>query len=93
MIEAVKAATVEAIAFIKSDTGKAVEIYRDMNKDKMSSDELLDLLKQPHMMDFIAAPQGTMKLAAHLHKTGTLRRMPAAWTDYYLPVAHDLPGN
>ena len=24
---------------------------------------------------------------------GTLRTLPAAWTDYYLPAAHDLPGS
>jgi len=33
-----------------------------------------------------------MKFAAHLF-TGTLKTMPKAFTDYYLPVAHDLKGN
>ena len=45
------------------------------------------MLKQPGMMDWTAAPQGTMKFAAHLHKVGTLKTMPKAWTDYYLPIA------
>jgi NitT/TauT family transport system substrate-binding protein len=34
-----------------------------------------------------------MKFAAHLHKVGTLKTMPKAWTDYYLPITADLPGN
>src|SRR5215472_5354631 len=58
--------------------------------DKTSTNELLEMLKQPGMMDWIAAPQGTMKFAAHLHKTGTLKTMPKAWTDYYLAEAADL---
>ena len=33
------------------------------------------------MMDFRIDPQGTMKFATHLHKIGTLKTMPAAWTD------------
>jgi NitT/TauT family transport system substrate-binding protein len=50
-------------------------------------------LKEPGMMEWNLQPQGTMKFAAHLFKVGTLKTMPKAFTDYYLPVAHDLKGN
>ena len=50
-------------------------------------------LREPGMMEWNLQPQGTMKFAAHLFKTGTLKSMPKAWTDYYLPVAHELKGN
>jgi len=93
VILAIKAASLQAIDFIKKDPRAAVEIYREVMHDKTSTDELLEMLKQPGMMDWIAAPQGTMKFAAHLHKTGTLKTMPKAWTDYYLAEAADLPGN
>ena len=93
IVAAIKAATFVAIDFIKSNTPAAVDIYREITKDKMSADEILDMLKQPGMMEWIAAPQGTMKFAAHLHKVGTLKTMPKAWTDYYLPITADLPGN
>jgi NitT/TauT family transport system substrate-binding protein len=93
IIEAIKAATLEAIAFIKNDTPAAVQIYRELSKDKHSNEELLDVLKQPGMMDYVSAPQGTMKFAEHLHKIGTLKTMPKAWTDYYLPSSKDLNGN
>jgi NitT/TauT family transport system substrate-binding protein len=93
LIMAIKTASLEAIDFIKKDPRAAVEIYREVTHDKTSADELLEMLKQPGMMDWIAAPQGTMKFAAHLYKTGTLKTMPKAWTDYYLPSAADLPGS
>jgi len=93
VIAAIKAASLEAIDYIRKDTRGAVEIYREVMHDKTGTEELLDMLKQPGMMDWVAAPQGTMKFAAHLYKTGTLKTMPKAWTDYYLPVTHDLPGN
>jgi NitT/TauT family transport system substrate-binding protein len=93
LIAAIKAATFAAIDFIRKDTPAAVAIYRDVTKDKMSAEDILDMLKRPGMMEWTAAPQGTMKFAAHLYKIGTLKTMPKAWTDYYLPITADLPGN
>ncbi|HMH72968.1 MAG TPA: ABC transporter substrate-binding protein, partial [Bradyrhizobium sp.] len=61
--------------------------------DKTATDDLLAWLKEPGMMEWNLEPQGTMKFANHLFKTGTLKTQPKAWTDYYLPVAHDLKGN
>jgi NitT/TauT family transport system substrate-binding protein len=91
--QAVRDATKEAQDLIRSDTKQAVEIYKEITGDKTSVEELLDLLKEPGMMEWNLEPQGTMKFAAHLYKTGTLKTQPKAWTDYYLPVAHDLKGN
>jgi NitT/TauT family transport system substrate-binding protein len=34
-----------------------------------------------------------MRFAEHLYKTGVLKTMPKAWTDYYLPTSSDLPGS
>ena len=93
VVAAIKAASLEAIDYIKKDPRASVEIYREVMHDKTSAEELLEMLKQPGMMDWIAAPQGTMEFAAHLYKVGTLKTMPKSWTDYYLPTAHDLPGN
>src|SRR4051795_9021247 len=93
IIQAVRDATKEAQDLIRSDTRTAVEIYKEITGDKTSVEELLDLLKEPGMMEWNLEPQGTMKFAAHLFKTGTLKNQPKAWTDYYLPVAHDLKGN
>jgi sulfonate transport system substrate-binding protein len=93
IVQAVRDATKEAQDLIRSDTRAAVEIYKEVTGDKTSVEDLLAWLKEPGMMEWNLQPQGTMKFAAHLFKTGTLKTMPKAFTDYYLPVSHDLKGN
>src|SRR5437899_8094650 len=93
IIQAVRDATKAAQDLIRSDTRAAVEIYKEVTGDKTSVEDLLAWLKEPGMMEWNLQPQGTMKFAAHLFKVGTLKTMPKAFTDYYLPVAHDLKGN
>jgi NitT/TauT family transport system substrate-binding protein len=93
IVQAVRDATKEAHDLIRSDTKAAVEIYKEVTGDKTSVDDLLAWLKEPGMMEWNLQPQGTMKFANHLFKTGTLKTQPKAWTDYYLPIAHDLNGS
>ena len=93
VVKALRAATAAAIAFIKSNTAESIEIYKEITGDKTDSNDLADIMKQPDMMDFIMDPQGTMKFAEHLFKIGTLKTMPKAWTDYYLPTSADLKGS
>jgi NitT/TauT family transport system substrate-binding protein len=93
IIKAVREATAEAIDLIKKDPKSAVEAYKTVSGDKTSVEDLLAILNEPHMMEFRMDPQGTMKFASHLYKTGVLKTMPKAWTDYYLPEAADLNGN
>lgn len=93
LIKATRAATEEAKAMIEGDIRGAVEVYKRVSGDKTETSELVDMFAQPGMMQWELYPQGTMRFAEHLTKVGTLRTMPAAWTDYYLPIAHDLPGN
>jgi NitT/TauT family transport system substrate-binding protein len=93
IVQAVRDATKEAQDLIRNDTRTAVEIYKEITGDKTSVEDLLTWLKEPGMMEWNLEPQGTMKFASHLFKTGTLKTQPKAWTDYYLPVAHDLKGS
>lgn len=92
-IEAVRKAAEEAKAMIEKDMVGGVEAYKEINNDKTPTETLVELMKQPGMADFNLYPQGTMKFAAHLHKIGALKNMPASWKDYYLPTSHDLPGS
>ncbi|TAM85704.1 MAG: ABC transporter substrate-binding protein [Candidimonas sp.] len=85
LIEAVLNATKDAIAFIKSDTPAAVDIYREVSGDKTSQAELLDMMKQPGMMDYQMMPAGAMVFANHMHRVGILKTEPKAWTDFFLP--------
>ena len=93
IVQAVRDATKEAQDLIRNDTRTAIEIYKEITGDKTSVEDLLAWLKEPGMMEWNLEPQGTMKFANHLFKTGTLKTQPKAWTDYYLPVAHDLKGS
>ena len=93
IIQALRAAAEEAKRFIETDTKAAVEIYKEINNDKTPSEQLLELLAQPGMMEWNLYPQGTLKFASHLNRIGALKNLPASWKDYYLPIAHDMPGN
>jgi NitT/TauT family transport system substrate-binding protein len=94
IIQAVRKATEEAIASIKKDPKVALEAYKTVSGDKTSIDDLMKIMEEPGFIDdFRTDPQGTMKFATHLHKIGTLKTMPTAWTDYYLPESADLNGN
>jgi NitT/TauT family transport system substrate-binding protein len=93
LVKALRTATEEAIAFIKKDPKSALEAYKSVSGDKTSIDDLMAMLKEPHMDEWRTDPQGTMKFAEHLHKVGTLKTMPKAWTDYYLPDSTYLNGN
>ena len=93
LVQAVKEASADALEYLQAHTAEAVAIYRQASKDPTSQDDLLAMLKQPGMMDFSTKPQGTMRFAEHMHEAGLLKTMPKAWTDYFLPVAHDLDGN
>lgn len=93
VIQAVRDAAKEAQDLIMNDTRAAVEIYKEVTGDKTPTDDILGWLKEPGMMEYNLAPQGTMKFATHLFKTGTLKTQPKAWTDYYLPASADLKGN
>jgi len=92
-IQAVRAAAEEAKAFIENNTKEAVNIYREITGDKTETAAVLDLLKEPGMMEWNLYPQGTAKFAEHLGRIGTLRTKPSSWKDYYLPTLHDLPGS
>lgn len=93
IIKAVLTASQEAVDYIKANTEKSVEIYREISGDKTSVAELMDMLKQPGMMAFQLAPAGSMKFAEHMHKVGILKTMPKKWTDYFLPASSGLNGS
>jgi NitT/TauT family transport system substrate-binding protein len=93
VIEAVIAASKEAVAYVHDHTRESVEIYKELSGDRTSVDDLMTLLKQPDMMDYQVKPEGSMKFAAHMHMVGILKTEPKAWTDYFLPAAASLNGS
>lgn len=93
LIQAVKDATLEAEAFFRAHPREALEMYRSGSGDRLSVDELQAMMREPGMDDYNPRPQGTMRFAEHLHRTGTLRMLPKAWTDYFFPISADLGGS
>ena len=93
IVQAVKAATHDAVTMIRDDTRNAVKTYLAASGDRSSEDGLMELLKQPGMLDYYTRPQATLRLANHLHATGVLKTEPKAWTEYFLPGSVDLQGS
>ncbi len=61
-------------------------------KDKIAVDELAAKLVMPGYAH-TQAPNGTLKYAEQMFKTGVIKTKPASWKDVFFPVAHGLPGN
>lgn len=91
-IAAVIAAMSEAMALIKSDPRKAIEIYLSQGKERLSAEDLLELLKEPGVV-FDVAPAGMTKFAAFMAKVGTLKTTPTGWKDFFFAEAHGFNGN
>ena len=92
IIQAFRAAAEEAKKIIEAETNSAVEIYKEIANDKTPVNEILDILKEPGMMEWDIYPKGTIRFATHLNKIGTMKTLPKSFKDYYLTIAHDLPG-
>lgn len=93
IIQALRAAALEAKARIEKDTQDAVACYRELSGDKSEVADILEALAEPDMMDWRLAPMGTHVMAQHLHRVGVISRKPESWRDYFLPVSHDLIGS
>ena len=93
VIQAIKEATMEAERFIRANPREAVEIYRAGSGDKTPTDDLLAMMREPGMDDYRPQPQGTLRIAQHMHRVGTLKMLPKAWTDYFFPISADLEGS
>ena len=90
---AVLSALEEADDFIKKGPGGAAEIFAAMVKDRdISLEDLTDVIGDPDLA-YRAAPTGVMRLVDFMHRTGRLKRRPAAWQDLFLPESRDLPGS
>lgn len=92
LIEAVSAASAEAIASIHADPEQAAQDYIAISHDTIQPAELVALLRQPDMV-FDVKPEGTLQFASFLGQIGLLRTPPQAWTDYFLPGAAALGGS
>ncbi len=92
LVKAIAAASTEAVATIRTDPEQAARDYLDASNDRIPHAELVALLGSSDMV-FDVKPEGTLRFAEFLSRTGTLRTRPKAWTDYFLPDAAALGGS
>ena len=55
-------------------------------------DELTAMLESSSYR-FTQAPNGTLRYAEQMFKTGVIKTQPASWKDAFFPIAHGLSGN
>jgi NitT/TauT family transport system substrate-binding protein len=91
-IAAMNAALTEAMDFIAKDKRAACELYLKASKEKLTVDELVEMISKPGFA-FTVAPNGVMKYAEQMYKTGVIKTLPASWKDAFFPSAHGLPGS
>jgi NitT/TauT family transport system substrate-binding protein len=90
--EAVGAAFDEAITWINADKPRAAQFYLDASKEKMSLEDLTQILQAPDYI-FGKTPHRVGAAMEMMHKAGILKTKPQTWKDMYFPEAHRLDGN
>jgi NitT/TauT family transport system substrate-binding protein len=90
--EAVVAAFDEAITWINADKPRAAQFYLDASKEKMSLEDLTQILQAPDYI-FGKTPHRVGAAMEMMHKAGILKTKPQTWKDMYFPEAHRLDGN
>ena len=89
---AVFAALADAHAIINASPGEAAQIYIKATGEKRASlDEMTRIIADPEN-GWSQTPQRVMVFAEFMHKTGSVKRLPASWKDLFMPDAHGLQG-
>jgi NitT/TauT family transport system substrate-binding protein len=91
-VKALTAALDEASDWIVKDPKGAAEVYLAVTKEKISVDELVEVVKQPGSI-FSTTPQRSMLWADYMHRIGLLKVKPSSWKDYFFPAMHDRAGS
>jgi NitT/TauT family transport system substrate-binding protein len=88
---AINAALNEAMDFIAKDKRAAADVYLKISREKMTVDDLATMIAQPGF-NYTTTPNGIMKYAEQMNKTGVIKAKPATWKDPFFPEAHGLAG-
>jgi NitT/TauT family transport system substrate-binding protein len=86
------AALNDANEFINANKVEAARIYMSVAKVKTSEADLMDVLNDPDLR-YSLAPNGTMLFADFMHRVGTIKVKPTAWSDAFVPELKGLAGN
>ncbi len=78
------AAMDQAFHIIREDHKAAAEAYNAVSGDKTDVKTVEAQIADPTTL-FEITPRGTMKVAEFMHRTGTIKVMPADWKELFVP--------
>jgi len=89
---AVFGALQDANALINTQPRQAAEIYIAATKEKRAGpDEMAKMIADADNV-WTPTPQNAMKFIEFMHKTGSIKKLPASWKDVFMAETHGLPG-
>jgi len=80
--KAVFAALGRAMQLINADKRAAAGLYVQETHSKLSEDFVYKIISNPEFV-FTTTPQGVMKYAEFMHRTGAIESMPASWKNVF----------
>jgi NitT/TauT family transport system substrate-binding protein len=92
LMAAFTAALDEATAFVAGHKSEAARIYNELATVKTKDAELLRILDDPDT-HFTIVPEGAMKYAEFMHRTGSLKNNPGNWKDLFFSDIAGRPGS
>ena len=82
----------EAMTLINGNTKEVAELWIKAENSKLPLDFVEKILKDPENV-FTTTPQNVMKYAEFMHKVGSIKEMPAKWSDMFFPEIQDKQGS
>jgi NitT/TauT family transport system substrate-binding protein len=82
VVAAFVAALQDATDFINQHRREAAEAYLRVTKEKSTPDEIVLMMGDPGV-EFTLRPQGLLRTAEFMAKTGMIKQHPASWKDMY----------
>lgn len=86
------AALDEANALIAAQPEQAAEAFIALAAAKMTPDDVLAMVRDPDTK-FDTTPHGVMAYATFMKGVGSIKQMPAAWSDMFMPLLSSRPGS
>lgn len=92
LYKALIAALKEATDIVNQDRRAAAELWIKDVRSMLPVDKVAEVISGPQVK-WTMVPEATMKFADFMHKAGSIKTLPASWSDLFFPEIHDLDGS
>ena len=82
----------EAMTFINGDKKQAASLWIKAENSKLPQEFVEKILNDSDNV-FTTTPQNVMKYAEFMHKVGSIKEKPAAWSELFFPEIHGKRGS